>query len=441
MGRAGVDAAKEPMKLSLDLATEWDKQHIWHPFTQMRGWTAAEHQPLFIVSGEGPWLFDVAGKRYLDGNSSIWTNIHGHNHPRINRAVLEQLNRIAHSSFLGFSNFPAAELAKRLVDLVPGSKLTRVFYSDDGSTGMEVAVKMTVQYFQQIGLPQKNRFAAFADAYHGDTLGASSLGGIQSFHDKFSALHFPRVPLSEVSDLNRIDGETLAAVAIEPLIQGAAGMRTWPPGMLKALRQWCNDHQVLLIFDEVMTGFGRTGRMFACQHEGVSPDFLVLAKGLTGGYLPLAATLTTETVYEGFLGEFDELRTFFYGHSYAGNPLGCAAALGSLEVFEQEAVLDRVGNVVEVFQRELGNLRTLPWVRDIRQVGMIAGIELGKPDGRPFDWRDRKGAKVCQSAREFGLLTRPIQDVVVLMPPLCVGEEEVCLGIEAVAKGIEVACR
>ena len=421
----------------LEQAQEWEKKHVWHPFTQMQEWTLPGHEPLFIVSGEGAWLRDASGKRYLDGNSSIWTNIHGHNHPRINRAISEQLGQIAHSSFLGLTHLPAARLAKELVDLLPGGGLTRVFYSDDGSTGIEVAVKMTIQYFQQTGRPKKTRFVTFANAYHGDTLGASSLGGISTFHEKFAAYHFPAVRITDLSELEQLDSDTLAAVAIEPLVQGAAGIRTWPPGILKALRQWCDEHDVLLIFDEVMTGFGRTGRMFACQHEGVSPDFLVLAKGLTGGYLPLAATLTTEAVYNGFLGDFSEQRAFFYGHSYSGNPLGCAAALASLQIFREEAVLDHVAGLVEVMALGLEQLRRLPWVQEVRQTGLIAGIELGSADGQPYDWRERMGAKVCLAAREFGLLTRPILDVLVFMPPLCVSPADIRFGIDAIAKAIE----
>jgi adenosylmethionine---8-amino-7-oxononanoate aminotransferase len=421
-------------------AEEWEKRHVWHPFTQMREWTIADHHPLFIVSGEGPWLRDAAGKRYLDGNSSIWTNIHGHNHPGINRAITEQLSQIAHSSFLGLTHLPAARLAKELVDLLPDSGLTRVFYSDDGSTGIEVAIKMAIQYFKQIGLPGKTGFAAFNNAYHGDTLGASSLGGIANFHDRFAALQFPVTRVNGLEELDRAKTGTLAAVIIEPLIQGAAGMRTWPAGMLRQLRQWCDQHHVLLIFDEVMTGFGRTGRMFACQHEEVVPDFLVLAKGLTGGYLPLAATLTSEAIYDGFLGDFSESRAFFYGHSYTANPLGCAAALASLQLFREERVLEQVAGLIPILEEGLEQLRQLPWVRDVRQVGLIAGIEVGTADGTTFDWRERVGAKVCLAARELGLLTRPIQDVVVFMPPLCVSRDEIRFGIEAIGKAIAAAC-
>jgi len=428
------------MTPDFEQAEEWEKRHVWHPFTQMREWTIPEHHPLFIVSGEGPWLRDAAGERYLDGNSSIWTNIHGHNHPRINRAITEQLSQIAHSSFLGLTHLPAGRLAKELVDLLPDSGLTRVFFSDDGSTGIEVAIKMTIQYFNQTGLPKKTGFAAFADAYHGDTLGASSLGGIANFHERFSAYQFPVSRVNDLEELTRVDAGTLAAIVIEPLIQGAAGMRTWPAGMLRQLREWCDQHQVLLIFDEVMTGFGRTGRMFACEHEAVVPDFLVLAKGLTGGYLPLAATLTTEGIYDGFLGDFSELRAFFYGHSYTANPLGCAAALASLQVFREERVLEQVTSVIPVLEEGLEQLKQLPWVQDVRQVGLIAGIELGPADGTSFDWGERVGARVCLAAREFGLLTRPIQDVVVFMPPLCVSADEIRFGIEAIRKAIEAVC-
>ncbi|MBV8276236.1 MAG: adenosylmethionine--8-amino-7-oxononanoate transaminase [Verrucomicrobia bacterium] len=406
----------------------------------MREWTLPDHHPLFIVSGEGCWVRDAAGKRYLDGNSSIWTNIHGHNHPRINRAITEQLSQIAHSSFLGLTHLPAARLAKELVDLLPDSGLTRVFYSDDGSTGIEVAIKMTIQYFKQTGLPNKTGFAAFSNAYHGDTLGASSLGGIANFHDRFAAHQFPIVRVNDLEELDRVDVANLAAIVIEPLVQGAAGMRTWPTGMLRRLRQWCHQRNVLLILDEVMTGFGRTGRMFACQHEEVVPDFLVLAKGLTGGYLPLAATLTTEAIYDGFLGDFSELRAFFYGHSYTANPLGCAAALASLQVFREERVLQHVASVIPVLKEGLEQLKKLPSVRKVRQVGMIAGIEVGAADGASFDWRERMGAKVCLAAREFGLLTRPIQDVMVFMPPLCVSADEIRFGIEAIGKSVEAVC-
>lgn len=417
-----------------------DKKYVWHPFTQMRDWTAAGHEPLVLVAGEGAWLEDSNGRRYLDGNSSIWTNIHGHNHPRINQAIRDQLERVAHTSFLGFTNPLAVKLAERLVTLVPQSGLTKVFFSDDGSTAIEVAIKMSVQYFQQNGKGEKVEFVAFENAYHGDTLGASSLGGISIFHDRFRGHQFPVIRISDPEQLKAVNGRKTAGVVIEPLIQGAAGMQVWPRAILRELRAWCDRNDVLLIFDEVMTGFGRTGKMFGFEHEAAKPDFLALAKGLSGGYLPLGATLTTDRVYEGFLGRHDELRTFFYGHSYAGNPLACAAALMNLELFESEGTLVKLGPKIDQFRKRLAELGKLPNVRSIRQCGFIAGIELGKSDGTAFDWRQQVGSEVCLRAREYRLLTRPILDVIVLMLPLCVTGDEIDLAIEAIKGATTEAC-
>jgi adenosylmethionine---8-amino-7-oxononanoate aminotransferase len=417
-----------------------DKAFTWHPFTQMRDWMAEGHEPLLLVSGKGPWLEDSRGRRYLDGNSSIWTNIHGHRHPAIDAALKSQLDRVAHTSFLGFTNPLAAELAARLVALLPGSPLKKVFYSDDGSTGIEVAIKMAIQFFRQNGRPERIQFVSFENAYHGDTLGASSLGGIELFHDRFRSHHFPVVRLKGIEGLRSVDGAKVAAVAIEPLVQGSAGMRLWPQGMLRELRNWCDEHGVFLLFDEVMTGFGRTGKMFACMHEGVVPDFLVIAKGLTGGYLPLGATLTTKRVFEGFLGAYSELRTFFYGHSYTGNALGCAAALANLQIFDEEQTLPTLQPKIAHLRDRLNALRASPFVRDVRQCGFIVGIELGGANGEPFDWRAETGAKVCVAARKYGLLTRPIRDVIVLMLPLCVSEEEIDLAVGAIGKAIRDVC-
>ena len=417
-----------------------DKAFVWHPFTQMRDWMAEGHEPLLIVSGKGPWLEDSRGRRYLDGNSSIWTNIHGHRHPAIDRALKLQLDRVAHTSFLGFTNPLAAELAARLVALLSGSPLKKVFYSDDGSTGIEVAIKMAIQFFRQNGRPERTQFASFENAYHGDTLGASSLGGIELFHDRFRSHQFPVVRLNGIEDLDTVDGAKVAAVVIEPLIQGSAGMRLWPRRMLRELRKWCDEHCAFLVFDEVMTGFGRTGKMFACMHEGVSPDFLVIAKGLTGGYLPLGATLTTQRVFEGFLGAHSELRTFFYGHSYTGNALGCAAALANLQIFEEEQTLATLQPKITHLRDRLDALRASTFVRDVRQCGFIAGIELGGANGEPFDWRAETGAKACVAARKHGLLTRPIRDVIVLMLPLCVSKEEIDLAVEAIGKAVVDVC-
>ncbi|HQW30107.1 MAG TPA: aminotransferase class III-fold pyridoxal phosphate-dependent enzyme, partial [Verrucomicrobiales bacterium] len=305
----------------------------------MRDWCASETDPLIIVSGIGAILTDAEGKEYLDGNSSIWTNIHGHRHPVIDAAIRDQLDRIAHCSALGYSNEAAIRLAEKLVGLFPENTLTRVFFSDNGSTAIECACRMAVQYRALCGEENRRRFIAFDGAYHGDTVGAASLGGIATFNGPFASMGYPVTRFAVIEELEQMSDAGAAevnAVIIEPLIQGAAGMRLWPPGMLRRLREWCDCHGAFLILDEVMTGFGRTGKMFACEHEGVVPDFLCLAKGLTGGYLPLAATLTTERIFAAFLGRYDELKTFFYGHSYCANPLGCAAALGSLQVFEEE---------------------------------------------------------------------------------------------------------
>lgn len=413
-----------------------DKAHLWHPFTQMKEWCTSEEDPLVIASGNGAVLTDTDGNEYLDGNSSIWTNLHGHNHPKINAAIQQQLKQIAHCSALGFSNEPAIRLAERLVGLFPEETLNRVFFSDNGSTAIECACRMAVQYRQLKGETERVKIVAFDGAYHGDTVGAASLGGIEVFKDRFATTGYDVVHLAEVEALESMPeskAKAVNAVIIEPLIQGAAGMKTWPAGMLKRIRSWCDENGAFLILDEVMTGFGRTGKMFACEHEAVIPDFLCLAKGLTGGYMPLAATLTTETVYEAFLGEYEELKTFFYGHSYCANPLGCAAALGSLNVFEEESVLEALPQKIEYFRKCLEEVvESTPSFGEFRQTGLIAGIDLVDPNtGAAFDWKAETGAKVCRNARRFGLLTRPVRDTLTLMPPLCVSEIQIRESIDA----------
>ena len=408
-----------------------DKAHAWHPFTQHRDWGAPEHEPLVLVEGEGALLRDSEGREYIDGNSSIWTNLHGHRHPRIDAAIRAQLDRVAHTSFLGFTHPPAAQLARELVALWPADSLTRVFFSDDGSTAIEVALKMAAQFWQQSGQAKRTRFVAFTGAYHGDTMGASSLGGIPAFHGKFSAWQFPAEHVATMDDLAALDPTRIAAVVIEPLLQGAAGMRLWPRGMLAELRAWCDATGVLLILDEVMTGFGRTGTMFACEREDVIPDFIALAKGLTGGYLPLAATLTTERIFSAFLGGPE--RTLYYGHSYTANPLGCAAALANLAIFREERLLEKLRGQIAHFTRLLDGLRALG---EVRQCGFIAGIELRQENGEPFPSARLTGARVCQAARKHGLLTRPIRDVVVLMPPYCITKAQLVQAVEAVALAV-----
>lgn len=384
-----------------------DKQHLWHPFTPMQPWCADDHAPLMLVSGNGCTLRDQHGREYLDGNASIWTNIHGHNNPVINAAIIEQLGKVAHTSFLGFTHEPAIRLAKELVDLIPGGQLTRAFFTDNGSTAIESAVRMALQFWKQNGRQERDTLIAFDRAYHGDTLGAASLGGIPLFKGSGNDFGYRVVTVSSMDELAGLAADRVAAVILEPLIQGAAGMRLWPQGMLKSLDGWCDAHDVFLILDEVMTGFGRTGKMFACEHEDVIPDFLCLAKGITGGYLPFAATLTTERVFEGFLGDPGEGRTFFYGHSYAGSQLGCAAALASLRVFRDERVLEQLPAKITRLRDCLGDLPAF------RQCGMIAAITVDSPD-------PSAGVKICLAARKHGLLTRPIGNTIVLMPPLCV---------------------
>lgn len=417
-----------------------DKSHSWHPFTQMKAWCGDDHEPLVLVEGEGAILRDSRGREYIDGNSSIWTNIHGHGHPRISRAIRDQLDRVAHVSFLGSTNAPAAELTGRLVGLFPPQTLTRVFFSDDGSTAIEVAMKMAVQFWQLSGEPGRNRFVAFDHAYHGDTAGAASLGGIGTFSDRFAAHQFPVERISDPDELDALRAGEIAAVVIEPLIQGAAGMRLWPPGLLRRLKAKCKAIGALLILDEVLTGFGRTGTLFACEQENVIPDFLCLAKGLTGGLLPLAATLTTENIFSAFLGEFEEQKTFYYGHSYTGNALGCAAALASLDVFRDESVLEKLQPKIALMRKLLQELGDNPSVHEIRQCGFIAGIEVRDPSGAAFPWQARTGGRICEAARAHGLLTRPVLDTIVLMPPLCTDERQLEKAVSAIGQAIREVC-
>lgn len=415
---------------------EADKAYCWHPFTRQAEWCAPEHEPLVLTRGKGVWLWDSEGNKYLDGNSSIWTNIHGHAHPVIHAAIRDQLEKSSHLSFLGFTHPLAAELAAKLRGYFPPHTLERVFFSDDGSTAVECALKMALQYRRQSGEPRRTRFIAFAEGYHGDTLGAASLGGVGRFFDRIRGHGYECGHVRTLEELGGLDAKTIAAVVIEPLIQGVNEMRPWPAGMLAELRAWCDDNGVHLILDEVMTGFGRTGTMFACQQENVIPDFLCLAKGLTGGTLPLAATLTTATIYQAFLGAPE--RAFYYGHSYTANPPGCAAALASLRVFEEERVLEKLPAKIDRLRAGLAALKAAhPVIHEIRQCGLIAGIELRQADGAKFCHDRRIGETVCIAARAHGLLTRPILDTIVLMPPLCVTEEEIDFAIRAIGE----ACR
>jgi adenosylmethionine-8-amino-7-oxononanoate aminotransferase len=441
---------------------DWDRTYLWHPFTQMQEWE--QEEPLIIERGKGSYLIDTEGEQYLDGTSSIWVNLHGHRHPALDRAIKAQLDKIAHSTFLGLSNPPAIQLARELIRIAPKG-LTRVFYSDNGSTAVEVALKMAIQYWQQRH-PEagpKNTFLHLKLAYHGDTLGAVSVGNIELFHARFKSLLFPtleadppycyRCPLNQtypscqMACLNPIEQllkerhRELAGFIIEPLVQAAAGMITAPPGYLTRVRKLCTKYDVLLIADEVATGFGRTGKMFACQHEGVTPDLMAISKGLTGGYMPLAATLTTEEIYKGFRGKYEDFKTFFHGHSYTGNPLGCSVALANLEIFKKEKTLAKLQPKIKTMAQLLQPLRQLSHVGDIRQCGFMAAIELveDKKTKIPYPLKARMGHRVTREARKRGLLLRPIGNVLILVPPLSTSLPELTRMVAILQASIETA--
>ena len=401
-----------------------DKAHCWHPFTPQSEWCAPGHDPLMIVRAEGVWLWDSNGKRYLDGNSSIWTNIHGHCRPEIAEAIAGQAATLDHSSYLGLGHPLASELAEKLVSFFPDNTLERVFFSDNGSTAVEAALKMSMQSRIQSGQGKRTRFLAFDNGYHGDTLGAASLGGVNRFFSRFRNLGFETEFLSSIGDLGSIDPSTVTAVVIEPLIQGVNEMRPWPAGMLRELRDWSSANGIHLILDEVMTGFGRTGTMFACQQEDVIPDFLCLAKGLTGGTVPLAATLTTGEIYGTFLGGREN--AFYYGHSYTANPIGCAAALASLRIFETDNVFGHLTGKIAHLRKSLFTLSQNDAVKETRQCGLIAGIELAPG----------LGEKTVITARQYGLITRNILDTVVMMPPLSITEDEIDFAFTALSKSL-----
>jgi adenosylmethionine-8-amino-7-oxononanoate aminotransferase len=438
-----------------------DHTYLWHPFTQMKEWMSEE--PCIIERGEGNYLVDVHGKKYLDGVSSLWCNLHGHHRRELDEALESQLKRLAHSTFLGLSHVPAIELARKLIEVAPDG-LRRVFYSDNGATAVEVALKVAIQYWQLRGAKNRTRFATLVEAYHGDTTGAMSLGYSETFHRfhrslLFSALrvtpphvfrYYRRMNESEAfqAAIKEAEGkiaqerDSLAALIMEPLMQGAAGMWAQPLGYVTALREICRRHRVLFILDEVATGFGRTGRMFASEHDGVNPDILCLAKGMTGGYLPLAATLTTEEIFAAFLGEYEDFKSFFHGHTYTGNPLGCAAALASLELFKKEDILAHMQPKIAYLHRRLREeILPLTHVSDVRQWGFMVGIELveDKPSMKAYSPGRRMGHKVVCEARKRGVIIRPLGDIIVLMPPLSMTEEELQVLLDAVLECIRQA--
>jgi len=412
-----------------------DQRVMWHPFTQMAEWS-----PLMIASGEGNYLVDSDGKRYLDGVSSLWCNLHGHRHPRLDRALREQLDRIAHTTFLGLTHEPAIRLGAALLEVAPAG-LTRVFYSDSGSTAVEIALKQSFQYWQLRGQPSKQRFLRLSEAYHGDTLGAVGVGGIDLFHRIFGPLLVRSlcVPtpagtdgtasLAALEQHLASQADQIAAFVLEPLVQGAAGMLVHPKGYLSRVAELCRRHSVHLILDEVATGFGRTGTMFACEQEGVEPDFLCLAKGITGGYLPLAATLATEEVYAAFLGSPAELKQFFHGHTYTANPLACAVGLESLDLL-RESTLPNAQAQLPRIAAALARIQTVAGVAGARQCGLMVGIELVPASGRAL------GAEVCARARAHGVILRPLGDVVVWMPPLSIQPADLALLEQATVAAI-----
>jgi len=447
-----------------------DRAHVWHPFTQMQTWLEPlpGDEPVIIDHAQGSWLFDTRGRKYLDAVSSLWVNVHGHHRREIDSAIKLQLEYVAHTTLLGLASPPSIELAAELIRRAPRhglppneTGLTKVFYSDSGSTAVEIALKMAFQHWRQRGKPRKTRFVALAEAYHGDTLGSVSVGGMDLFHEIFRPLLFDclRVPTPYVYrwptgarhclDAAAMAAESvihgrrdeIAAVVIEPLVQGAAGMIMHPPGYLKRVARACKENGVLLICDEVATGFGRTGTLFACEQEEVVPDFLCVAKGLSGGYLPLAATLTTDAVYESFLGPYESRRTFFHGHSYTGNPLACAAALASLRLFDEEQTLEHVRMMAERLAEGLQGVAELKHVGDVRQRGLMIGIELvkDKKTKEEFPYEARMGHRVTLAARRRELMLRPLGNVVVLMPPLAIVGAEVDFLVESVRESIREA--
>lgn len=436
----------------------WDKKYIWHPFTQMKEW--CENEAVVVEAGDGNHLIDTRGRRYIDGVSSLWCNVHGHRVKELDDALKRQLGKIAHTTFLGLSNVPAIELAKRLVEIAPAG-LTKVFYSDSGSASVEVALKMAYQYWRQRGFKEKTTFLKLKNAYHGDTLGSVSVGGIGLFHEMYQPLLFNAYEVEapyryrdsfrgserqyaqfcakKIEAVLKKHHRRICAVVMEPLMQGAAGMLDQPRGYLTLVRKLTKKYNVLMIADEVATGFGRTGKMFACDHEKVTPDFLCAAKGLTAGYLPLSVTLTTGEIYKAFLGEYKDFKAFFHGHTYSANPLACAVAIESLDLFQKNKVLQKLQGKVRLLSGELSKIKNFYPIGDIRQAGFMAGIELVKnpKTKEPYPLGLRVGHQISLRAREKGAMIRPLGNVIVLMPPLSITASELKTLCGAVAESIQ----
>ncbi len=437
---------------------DWDKRYLWHPFTQMKDWLAEE--PIIIERGEGAHLIDTEGNRYIDGIASMWTNVHGHNRKEINDALKAQIDKIAHSTLLGYSNVPAIELAKKLVELTPRG-LKKVFYSDNGTTSVEIALKMAFQYWQHKGETERKIFVHLDNAYHGDTIGAMSIGGVDVFRKAYDHLLFEtvsvpapyiyRCPIGDdpqvvreycLTEMERAlsqHREKVAGIILEPLIQGAGGMIVAPEGFLKGVETLARKYDTLLILDEVMTGFGRTGRMWACEYENVVPDILCTAKGLTAGYLPLAATLTSDEIYNAFLGEYKQLKTLFHGHTFTGNQLGCAVALANIEIFENENLIEKIQPTIEHFEHRLHEFYSLAHVGDVRVCGLAAGVELvrDKTTKEEYPFEEQVGIQICKEAVRRGAILRPLVNTIVLIPPLQISISELDQLLDIVYASIE----
>ena len=450
-----VPADSDPLQSpSTEQVRAWDAAHVWHPFTVMSSWL--DDDPLVIAEAEGCWLIDSDGNRYLDGNASLWVNVHGHGRPELDAALTEQLGKVAHTTFLGLTNPPAAQLAARLAELAPG-RLNRVFFSESGASAVEVALKMAYAHWLYRGEPQRNLFVSMDGAYHGDTIGSVSVGRIGAFHEIYRPLLFPtggfaqpycyRCPLGlshpscelacadTLGEVLAREGDRVGAVIVEPLVQGADGIITAPDGHLARVAEITRAHGALLIVDEVATGFGRTGTMFACEQEGIEPDLMSVGKGLTGGYLPMSATLATDEVFSSFLADG---RAFFHGHSYSGNPLTAAVALANLDLFASDGTVAKAQALGAVLERELDALRGLPNVGDVRRRGLMCGVELvaDRATREPFPAEARVGAAVCRRARDLGLVIRPLGDVIVIMPALAMGAEELSFLVSTLARAI-----
>lgn len=434
------------------------RSSLWYPFTQMSDYI--EKSPLIIEKGEGNYLIDVEGNKYIDGVSSLWTNVHGHNKKELNDAIKNQVDKICHSTLLGLSNAPAIECAKMLTEIAPEG-LNKVFYSDSGSTSVEIALKMAYQYHQQSpkGSKERTKFITFKNAYHGDTVGSISVGGIDLFHQiygplLFEAIHAPSPYIyrheskteegtlkdctEKLEKLFEDNKGTVCALVIEPLVQGAAGLFVHPKGFLKAVRNLCTKYGVFMICDEVAVGFGKTGKMFACEHEDVCPDIMTVAKGITGGYVPLAATITTDEIFEGFIADYSETKTFYHGHTYTGNPIACAAAVANMKIFKDEKVLENLAPKIEHFTNALKPLEELKHVGDVRQCGVMVGVELviSKETREEYIYTERIGDQVCAEARKHGVLIRPLGHVLVMMPPLSITCEQLDTMCEVVKNAI-----